>query len=57
MRDIPLWEQYTLTVEEAALISVLAKTSCAGLSPIIETRTTFYGMGIAPRSNGFSLNT
>ena len=57
MRDIPLWEQYTLTVEEAAHYFRIGENKLRSLSPIIETRTTFCGMGIAPRSNGFSLNT
>ena len=29
--DVPIWEKYTLTIEEASKYFALEKTSCGGL--------------------------
>ena len=37
--DIPIWERYTLTIEEASNIFVLAKTSCVVWQKKIKMQT------------------
>jgi hypothetical protein len=46
MTEIPLWEKYTLTVEEATSIFALGKTSSENSSAKIKTPDTSCGTGI-----------
>ena len=47
---VPIWEKYSLTVEEAATYFRIGEQNCAGLRTKTRTLHTFYGTEIARSS-------